>query len=134
MTGNTSDASAAGDQAAQDAGPVTIPYGADNAQTAKELLELAGDQAHLVRTSSDGFVVSADLAGRWPGRSGRGRAPVGDGEYDPAGHSVAEITEYLDGADAAERARVLDAERSGKNRKTIAEWHPAAGADDTEGA
>ena len=113
---------------------VTIPYGEDAAATARELLELAGDDADQVRTSTDGFVVPEELAARWPGREGRGRAQVDDGDYDPAKYSAAEVTDYLETAGDDERQRVIQAEADGKNRKTIAEWQPAPGSGDDEGA
>jgi hypothetical protein len=49
-----------------------------------------------------------------------------DGPFDPSKYSVADVTAYLDGLDAtdkeahdAEVARVLEAERKGKNRSTL---------------
>ncbi|MBM4497537.1 hypothetical protein MWT96_20785 [Prescottella equi] len=39
--------------------------------------------------------------------------------FDPTGHDVDEVNAYLDGADAAERERVLQAEADGKARKGI---------------
>ncbi|NKV28219.1 hypothetical protein GS921_00285 [Rhodococcus hoagii] len=46
--------------------------------------------------------------------------PVGDGDdFDPADFDVDEVNAYLDGADAAERERVLQAEADGKARKGI---------------
>ena len=54
--------------------------------------------------------------------------------YDPAKYSVAEVADYLQDADDAERGRVKDAEAAGKNRKTIADWQSADGAHHTEGA
>ncbi|MFD2792579.1 hypothetical protein ACFS27_03360 [Promicromonospora vindobonensis] len=56
-----------------------------------------------------------------------GGEPQGDPvPFDPAEHSVAEVTAYLDGLDdtdteahAAEVTRVLEAERNGKNRSTL---------------
>lgn len=41
------------------------------------------------------------------------------GLYDPASHTVAEVHEYLTGADAGERDRVLAAERTGKARAGV---------------
>jgi hypothetical protein len=43
-----------------------------------------------------------------------------DDTFDPARHTVAEVNDYLAGAPDDERARVLDAERAGKNRATVA--------------
>jgi hypothetical protein len=44
--------------------------------------------------------------------------------YDPSAHTAAEVTEHLQAADEDERFRVLQAEESGKNRKTVTEWVP----------
>jgi hypothetical protein len=40
-------------------------------------------------------------------------------EFDPSEHTVEEVKEYLDGADDAERERVLSAEADGKARKSL---------------
>lgn len=50
-------------------------------------------------------------------------------EFDPSKATVEEVITYLDGADDAERQRVLDAEAAGKGRKGIAEYTA-----DSEGA
>ncbi|SED50179.1 hypothetical protein SAMN04490240_4052 [Rhodococcus pyridinivorans] len=39
--------------------------------------------------------------------------------FDPAAHTVTEVNDYLNNADPAEQARVLEAERAGKARKGI---------------
>lgn len=39
--------------------------------------------------------------------------------FDPAEHTVDEVKAHFDGADDAERARVLDAERTGKARAGV---------------
>lgn len=44
---------------------------------------------------------------------------VESGLFDPSEHTVLEVNEYLNTADPAERARVLEAERAGKARKGI---------------
>ncbi|ADH92282.1 trigger factor [Arcanobacterium haemolyticum] len=41
------------------------------------------------------------------------------GEFDPSAHKVDEVIAYIESADDAEKARVLDAEKAGKARKTI---------------
>lgn len=41
------------------------------------------------------------------------------GEFDPSAHKVDEVIAYLEAADDAEKARVLEAEKAGKARKTI---------------
>lgn len=51
--------------------------------------------------------------------------PETDGEdvqedvFDPSQHTVPETLEYLEGKDDAEVRRVLEAERSGKNRSSL---------------
>jgi hypothetical protein len=60
-----------------------------------------------------------------------GRAKVADeaeadenptgAEFDPSKATVEEVNTYLEGADEAERTRVLEAEAAGKNRKGITE-------------
>lgn len=47
--------------------------------------------------------------------------PKGDGDkpFDPADHNADEVLAYLNDADKAEAARVLDAEAAGKGRKGI---------------
>ncbi|UVJ56365.1 trigger factor [Trueperella pyogenes] len=44
-------------------------------------------------------------------------APAGD--FDPAEHKVDEVLAYVESADDAEKARVLEAEKNGKARKTL---------------
>lgn len=44
--------------------------------------------------------------------------------YNPDAHTVAEVQEYLDTADAQEAARVKAMENSGQNRKGILEYQP----------
>lgn len=46
-------------------------------------------------------------------------APVVVSVFDPAAHTVTEVNDYLNNADPAEQARVLEAERAGKARKGI---------------
>ena len=47
-------------------------------------------------------------------------APAADADaFDPAAKKVDEVVEYAQGADAAEVARVLEAEKAGKARKTL---------------
>lgn len=41
------------------------------------------------------------------------------GPFDPSSATVAEVQAYLDGADDAERTRVLEAERAGQARKSL---------------
>lgn len=46
-------------------------------------------------------------------------APQQRPSFHPAGHTVDEVNAYLDGVGAAERERVLTAERDGKDRTSI---------------
>ncbi|MFE2046365.1 hypothetical protein ACFXAZ_36685 [Streptomyces sp. NPDC059477] len=45
--------------------------------------------------------------------------PAAGAPFDPAVHTGPEVIEYLKAADEDERARVLAAERDGKNRSTV---------------
>jgi hypothetical protein len=57
------------------------------------------------------------------------------GDFNPADHSVAEVNEYLESADADETARVLAAESATeKPRKGILEGPHAAGEGDSDGS
>lgn len=42
-----------------------------------------------------------------------------NGDFDPSAHTVGEVLEYVESADDAEKARVLEAEKAGKARKGI---------------
>jgi len=109
-------------------------------ETARHLMELAekhGVDSSLVSTTSHGYIVPAEILGKKdeavlpedqpavetePGTTSDAdeavNAPVA--AFDPAEHSVAEVKEYLDSADEAERQRVLDAEASSeKPRKGL---------------
>lgn len=48
-----------------------------------------------------------------------------DDVFDPAGHDVNDVLEYLQTADADEVDRVLKAESDGKARKTILSFTPS---------
>lgn len=56
-----------------------------------------------------------------PAEGNTGDTGNGDGSepFNPSEHNGDVVLEYLANADDAERERVLDAERAGKNRKTI---------------
>lgn len=118
-------------------------------ETARKLVEAAGDRAGEVRTTSHGYIVPTDLVPDGvesitnadtaavitePGTSTNveevwnvGGAPTAAAEqsedavtqFDPAEANVDEVNEYLAGADAEERERVLALEAEGKNRKGI---------------
>ncbi|MFE1350149.1 hypothetical protein [Streptomyces sp. NPDC058757] len=86
--------------------------------------EKAGRQAiEYFRRRGYGLTPAADAAEAGP----QGNGPdEGDEEFDPAVHDAAEVIEYLNALDpqadseqAAEFARILDAERAGKARKTV---------------
>jgi hypothetical protein len=53
------------------------------------------------------------------GRVDRPEIKPSDAEFDPSEHTVEEVKDYLDGADDAERERVLSAEADGKARKSL---------------
>lgn len=98
-------------------------------ETAKRLYDLAkkaGIDQSLVSTTSHGYIVPAelldkeDVADEADDESAEDEAGEESAEYDPAEHSVAEVKEYLESADEAERQRVLDAEAaSEKPRKGL---------------
>lgn len=46
----------------------------------------------------------------------------GGEQFDPAVYTAAEVTAYLADADEAETARVIEAERGGKNRSSIVNY------------
>jgi hypothetical protein len=54
------------------------------------------------------------------------------GPFDPSTAGVAKVIAHLDGADAAEVTRVLEAEAAGKNRTTITSWTPTTDAPPTQ--
>lgn len=94
-----------------------------SAEKARELLDLAekaGYEPGVVRTTSDGYLVPADLVtGGNDEDNGSGRLALEDGG-DPADFTLAEVQEYLGGdISEEERERVLQAERDGKARKGL---------------
>lgn len=103
-------------------------------ETARDLIERAtalGLQ-HEVFTTSFGYVVpSAVLEDSEVSDPAAGDEPGTDGgeQFDPAKATIAEVEDYLSGADEAERARVLAAEAAGKNRKGVLDL-----AESSEGA
>jgi len=100
-------------------------------EQARALLAAAEGTEHegQVYTTSFGYLVPDDVAKAAESAESteetdpedEGGDPEGDGakEFDPTDATVAEVNEYLAGADDAERERVLEAERNGKNRSTI---------------
>jgi len=63
-------------------------------------------------------VTVDDARGRAMLRDGHARLTAA-GPFDPTDHNVAEVNAYLDAAPDVERARVLSAEVSGRNRAGI---------------
>lgn len=108
-------------------------------ETARHLMELAekhGVDSSKVSTTSHGYIVPAEILGKKDEAVLPEDQPVVATEpdtssdpaevvnvqtaFDPSEHSVAEVKEYLAGADEAERQRVLDAEASSeKPRKGL---------------
>ncbi|MFE6225479.1 hypothetical protein [Streptomyces sp. NPDC057854] len=84
----------------------------------------AGRQAiEYFRRRGYGLTPAADATEPGPQDGGLGE---GGKAFDPAAHDAAEVIEYLNDLDhqadpeqAAEFARVIDAERTGKARKTV---------------
>jgi hypothetical protein len=64
-------------------------------------------------------VVPVDPEPTEPAEPGE-QSPADEGLFDPAAHDAPAVIAHLETADAAEVARVLDAEAAGKARKTIA--------------
>ena len=114
-----------------------IVRGRSQAQ-AKELLEAAeaaGLEKTSIRTITDGYIVPAALVSDEQGAEtdrqvekqqedeaaakAEAEAKGEESPFDPNDHSVAEVQEYLEGADDEERARVLDAEKAGQARKSL---------------
>lgn len=108
-------------------------------EKARELIEAAqkaGLDPALVSTTSHGYIVPAELVKKdkeavkaedqpavltEPGTTADAEEAVNANvEFDPTAHSVAEVKEYLESADDAERQRVLDAEaKADKPRKGL---------------
>lgn len=101
-----------------------------------EAAEKAGLDPARVSTTSHGYIVPAELVSKdkdavkaedqpavltEPGTEADPEKAVNANvEFDPTAHSVAEVKEYLESADDAERQRVLDAEaNSDKPRKGL---------------
>jgi hypothetical protein len=104
---------------------------------AKALLEKAAEAGleGRVVTTAFGYIVPTGILGDGEATSGTHSNVLRDGtvaaqaepgvrpeaaeEFDPSKASVAEVNEYLAGADDIERERVLAAEQNGKARKGI---------------
>lgn len=107
-----------------------------SAEKARELIEraeAAGLSASVVSTTSFGYIVpeeilASDVLGLSEEET-KEEAPEADAnadapeapvaQFDPNEATVAEVREYLAGADEEEAERVLAAERAGQARKTL---------------
>lgn len=86
---------------------------------AKELIEAAeaaGLEASVVITTSHGYVVPSEILAT--------EEEEAADEFNPSEATVAEIKAYLDGADEAERKRVLAAEKADKARASVLSYAP----------
>lgn len=92
---------------------------------AAELIELAGERAAEVRTTTGGYLVPSDLLS---GEAKDSEAPAEEAQeveaFDPTEHNVEEVKAHLDGADEEERTRVLAAEQDGKARSSVLSYIP----------
>jgi hypothetical protein len=90
---------------------------------ARELVEAAeaAGLAGSVITVSHGYVVPTSILADTEVEA---EAEEGDDEFDPSEATVVEVKAYLDGADEAERERVLAAETDGKNREGVLSYTP----------
>lgn len=84
---------------------------------ARELLTTAKGREAEVLTTSFGYIVPTDILSAEDKDEDKDEDKAE--KFDPSAASVAEVQEYLEGADEDERKRVLDAEAAGKNRVTI---------------
>lgn len=97
--------------------------------------------AGQVATTSHGYIVRLEIAqdalpDRFPVEDGSdsgstegdsntepaagdGNTEPADGDFNPSEHTVAEVQEYLETATDEERTRVLEAEKSDKNRVSL---------------
>jgi hypothetical protein len=93
-------------------------------EQAAELLALA-EAAGLegrVFTTSHGYIVPTSILGKSEEEADADADADADDdvdEFDPSKATVEEVQNYLDGADDAERERVLAAEAQGKDRKAL---------------
>lgn len=107
---------------------------------AAELIELAGERAAEVRTTTGGYLVPSDLLSNEAKNSEapaeeaqeveaeNSEAPAEEAQkveaFDPTEHNVEEVKAHLDGADEEERTRVLAAEQNGKARSSVLSYIP----------
>ena len=104
----------------------------ETAKTLLESAEAAGLGTSAVKTTSFGYIVptailegsgveekaTSDVTVETLHNPGDSAADQGN-EFDPADHSVEEVKAYIEDANDEERQRVLEAEKSGKARKTL---------------
>lgn len=88
-----------------------------------EKAEAAGLDASVVVTTSHGYVVPSEILDSKEVDADE-NGEEGADEFDPSDATVAEVKEYLDGADDKERERVLAAEAEGKNRSGVLSYTP----------
>jgi hypothetical protein len=86
----------------------------DSAVLGQDFDKAAQDEAQGLTETEKEADANAEAS-----RADRPELPEPDSLYDPSEHTVEEVKEYLDGADDAERERVLAAEADGKGRKTL---------------
>lgn len=84
-----------------------------------EAAEAAGIDTARIVTVSHGYVVPSELVEAEADEAEAEQDEEGTDEFDPSEATVVEVKEYLDGADDAERERVLAAEATGKNRSGV---------------
>jgi len=90
-------------------------------------LEVSGDRADLVRkVAATGKFTIHELDEDQEGKSQEQESSKGDELFDPSEHNAESVIEYLATLDAedpdvreAERHRIVEAEQSGKARKSI---------------
>jgi hypothetical protein len=104
-------------------------------EKARELLALAAEHGleNSVRTTSHGYIVPQVILGADEVEGGENPDADADAdadgeeavtEFDPSEAKVADVLDYLNGADETERERVLAAEEAGKARTTVLAFTP----------
>jgi hypothetical protein len=104
-------------------------------EKARELLALAAEHGleNSVRTTSHGYIVPKVILGADEVEGDETPEADADAdvegeeateEFDPSEAKVADVLEYLNGADETERERVLAAEEAGKARTTVLAFTP----------
>lgn len=112
----------------------------DKSAAAQRLLRQAGDEAQLIRTTGDAFVIPAELAtklglldadghtvtvGPELGKAPEAPAPAPvTSDWNPGEHNVEDVLKRLNDPETSfdEQVRIITAEQEGKNRTTIARW------------